>query len=274
MSKFLVSALRRNRRAADLQMMYSHATISGNMSCAGDGKPVADIRSARPGSAQAQKDRGLPCRGRSPIGKIDIRSDFEPHMDKFLHVLELAHTLETRYIRLFSFFIPEGEDPASYRDKVMDQLGRFVDAARGSGVMLLHENEKAIYGDIPERCRDILDTMDPTVMRGIYDFSNFVQCGAQNYQFGWNLLRDSIVYFHMKDSVYSNTQASRDMGRQITGNVHRPCGQGNGSATHSLGVGGGRFEGCINEPIWARIRSTGVERLRRGQAVLRCKSLQ
>ncbi|MGI5878519.1 MAG: sugar phosphate isomerase/epimerase family protein [Christensenellales bacterium] len=267
MSKFLVSAFADEIGAPlDLQMeVLSRYGIRYIEFRAADGKPVADYTVSEARAALARmKDRGFAVSAvGSPIGKIDIRSDFEPHMEKFLHVLELAHALETSYIRMFSFFIPEGEAPATYRGKVMDQLGRLADAARGSGVMLLHENEKAIYGDIPERCRDILDTMDPTVMRGIYDFSNFVQCGVQNYPFAWNLLRDSIVYFHMKDSVYSDRKAERDMGRQITGNVHRPCGQGDGECLRILSeAAAAGFEGFVSiEPhLGEEYGPTGAER--------------
>lgn len=39
----------------------------------------------------------------SPIGKINIKDDFTPHLEHFKHVAELAHVLNTRYIRMFSF---------------------------------------------------------------------------------------------------------------------------------------------------------------------------
>lgn len=204
---------------------------------AADGKNVADytVAEARE-AARRMKDRGFAVSAvGSPMGKLDIRQDFAPHLERFRHVVDLAQALDTRYIRMFSFFIPRGEEAAAYRSEVMDRLNAFVEAARGSGVMLLHENEKEIYGDIPERCRDILDTLDPQGLRGIFDFSNFVQCGAENYPYGWNLLRDGIVYFHLKDSVYTGVRQGRDMGRQVTGNAHRPAGQGDGACLAILG---------------------------------------
>ena len=85
----------------------------------------------------------------SPIGKIAITDDFGPHLELFRHTLEIAKILETRYIRMFSFYIPEGDKPENYRDEVMDRWKRFLEAAEGTGIMLLHENEKGIYGDTP-----------------------------------------------------------------------------------------------------------------------------
>ena len=88
----------------------------------------------------------------SPIGKIGIRDDFAKHLDTFKHTLELAEALAASCIRLFSFFIPEGEkDAGIYRDEVMERLSRLCEAAKGSGVTLCHENEKG-NGDIASRC--------------------------------------------------------------------------------------------------------------------------
>ena len=53
----------------------------------------------------------------SPFGKININDDFEPHFEKYKNCIELAKILETKYIRIFSFFITDGKDPYSHRDE-------------------------------------------------------------------------------------------------------------------------------------------------------------
>src|ERR1017187_9399759 len=52
----------------------------------------------------------------SPIGKIAITEDFEPHLARFSRALHVAGVLGATYIRLFSFFMPAGDDPAWHRD--------------------------------------------------------------------------------------------------------------------------------------------------------------
>lgn len=136
----------------------------------------------------------------SPLGKIGIEDDFGPHMDLFKRTVELARVMETGFIRMFSFFIPEGKNPDDYQNAVLDRWYQFQEYARGSGVILLHENEKGIYGDIPRRCRTLLDAMDWEVVRGIFDPANFVQCGADTLE-GFALLEDKIVYMHIKDAL-------------------------------------------------------------------------
>lgn len=140
----------------------------------------------------------------SPIGKIGIKDDFAPHLELFNYTLEVARIMECRYIRMFSFFIPEGENPEDYRGEVIHRWQQFVEAAKGSGVVLLHENEKDIYGDTPERCLDLLKSLNSDDVKAIYDFANFVQCDVKNYPEGYELLKDHIEYVHIKDAVYSD----------------------------------------------------------------------
>ena len=140
----------------------------------------------------------------SPLGKIMITDDFKPHLALFKHTVEIARIMETPYIRMFSFFIPEGEDPEQYRDQVMERWSRFVKVAEGSGLVLLHENEKDIYGDTPERCLDLIKTMNCDYVRLIFDPANFVQCDVETYPAAFELLKDYIEYMHIKDAVYSD----------------------------------------------------------------------
>lgn len=137
----------------------------------------------------------------SPLGKIGITDDFEPHLELFKHTVEITQLMECQYIRMFSFYIPKGENPASYRNEVIDRWGQFVQAAEGSGLVLLHENEHGIYGDIPERCLDLVQSLQTDTVKLIFDFANFVQCGVNNYPDAYELLRHHIAYIHVKDAL-------------------------------------------------------------------------
>ena len=151
----------------------------------------------------------------SPIGKIQITDDFAPHQAAFRRALHVAHTLDAPYIRMFSFFIPDGEAPERYREQVLDRLGQLVRLAEAANVTLLHENEKHIYGDIPQRCYDLLAQINSPALRAAWDPANFVQCGVRPYTEGFALLRPFIAYVHVKDA------------RQTSGQVV-PAGQGDG----------------------------------------------
>lgn len=153
----------------------------------------------------------------SPLGKIDITAPLEPHLDKLKHTLELGQIMGSEYIRMFSFYLPADEDPAVYRDEVMERLGRMAETAKGSGIRLCHENEKGIYGDVASRCTDILEQIPE--LGGIFDPANFIQCGQDTLQ-AWELLRERIIYFHVKDCV--------EGGKVV------PCGKGIGHVPEIL----------------------------------------
>lgn len=134
----------------------------------------------------------------SPIGKIDIeKDDFALHTEKFKRTLELADILGAENIRLFSFFTPS-ENRDSYKDKVIERLGFFCEIAKGSGITLCHENEKGIYGDIPERCLEIHKALPE--MKAIFDPANYVQCGVDTLK-AWKLLKGYVKYLHIKDAL-------------------------------------------------------------------------
>lgn len=140
----------------------------------------------------------------SPIGKIGIKDEFEPHLEKLAHTIEIAKILGTKYIRVFSFFIPKEDDPAIYRDEVMARMKAMTALAGKEGVILLHENEKDIYGDIAARCKDILDTVDSQNLRAVFDPANFVQCDQVTYPDAYEMLKDHVVYMHIKDALFAD----------------------------------------------------------------------
>mgnify|MGYP000856244728 CR=1 FL=1 len=150
----------------------------------------------------------------SDIGKIVITDPFEEHLKRSAHAVEVAKFFGCDYIRMFSFFIPEGEDPDQYREEVMDRTRAFVRLAEAGGVTMLHENEKDIYGDTPERCYDIQKYFNSEIKQ-VFDHANFLCCGCEAYPAAYELLGDSIYYMHIKDADYNSKiyAAGKGLGR-------------------------------------------------------------
>jgi sugar phosphate isomerase/epimerase len=140
----------------------------------------------------------------SPIGKISIDDEFPPHLERMRHAVEVAMTLEAPYIRLFSFFIPEGTDPDSRRDEVLNRMSALAEAAADSDVILVHENEKEIYGDIPRRCLDIVTSVSSPKLQLAWDPANFVQVGVRPFTEGYAMLRPHVGYIQIKDALLSD----------------------------------------------------------------------
>lgn len=239
-----------------------------------DGINISEYTPAEAKTIHARlKDRGFAVSALgSPIGKIGVNDPFAPHLDNFRRLIDVAHELDTRCIRMFSFFTPQGEDPAVYRDEVMQRLSALVEANRGSGVTLLHENEKAIYGDTPERCLDILKTFDGEILC-TYDPSNFVQCGVDN-EAAFRMLAPYVRYLHVKDSVYVNNSERVDHGFENVSDAHRPAGQGDGKVAWILSqLAQSGFEGFASiEPHLSNnpnVPGTGADKFAAAAAALR-----
>ena len=188
----------------------------------GDGKEEADYSLEEAKDLRRKLDENgirVSALG-SPIGKIGIEEDFAPHLKLLEHLTELAEVLGTSYIRMFSFFIPEGKDPADYRDEVFGRTKAMVEMAKEKGVVLLHENEKGIYGDVAQRCLDLMQNFYGEHYRCTFDFANFVQCG-QDVLAAYEMLKPYITYVHVKDAVME------------TGEV-TPAGEGDGQVAEIL----------------------------------------
>lgn len=152
----------------------------------------------------------------SPIGKIDIvKDDFAAELDRLKHTLEVADALNAKNIRLFSFYLPKNDDPAKYRAEVIDRMGAMLDAAKGSGIDLCHENEKGIYGDIAVRCAELHKTFP--ALRAVFDPANFIQCGQETLE-AWQTLKPYVKYMHVKDALKDGSvvPAGKGMGHVAT----------------------------------------------------------
>lgn len=159
-----------------------------------DGKNIADITAEEAREIRRRlDDAGLSVWSLgSPFGKIGIKERFEPHLEKFKRSLEIAEILGARHIRLFSFYGTTSIYP------VLERLEQFIAAARGSDMILCHENEKGIYGDTAKKCFELHQALPQ--LRAIFDPANFIQCG-QDTKAAWKLLAPYVEYMHIKDAL-------------------------------------------------------------------------
>ena len=138
----------------------------------------------------------------SSIGKIKIDGDFDAHMEVYKHALEQGNIFGSEMIRLFSFFLPENEDPAQYKNLVLDRMGLIAETAKQFGIKACHENEKGIYGAVASRCLEIHQAVPE--LGGIFDPANYVQCGQDTLE-AWEMLKSYITYMHIKDAKLDGT---------------------------------------------------------------------
>lgn len=155
----------------------------------------------------------------SPLGKVDIESPEWESLNGVRTAASAAHAVGCDRVRVFSFYRGEGVGPEETRDRVVDRLGAMCDLAESAGVQLVHENERDIYGDTADRCRDLLDELP--LLGCCFDFANFVQVGEDTLR-AWSTLKDRVKYFDVKDAVAASGEVV-------------PAGQGDGNLLSIFG---------------------------------------
>ena len=181
---------------------------------------------------QAQRVRDLcdeagihvSCLG-SPVGKSPIVDPVATEVANIERLIEIGEILGTKRIRIFSFYPPDTSTNAHYDhylDETTARLAALTEKAAAAGFTLLHENEKDIVGDTPERCHALVTGVNSPHLRLIWDPANFVQVGVANVtdQY-WSLLGPFVDYIHIKDSKLAD--------RSVT-----PAGEGDGQLAQLL----------------------------------------
>jgi sugar phosphate isomerase/epimerase len=143
---------------------------------------------------------GVACIG-SPIGKVKMDDDYDKHFDDFKHAVDLADEFDCRYVRIFSYYPPDGDDIANHRDEIIRRLKQKAEFLADRSVTLVLENEGDIYGETPERCLDLLEALDDEPkITGAFDPANFVYANCLPvYDRCWKPLRKYSGYIHVKD---------------------------------------------------------------------------
>ena len=188
-----------------------------------DGKNISELTDGETQElAEKMKKYGISVSSiGSPVGKIKLSDDFGAHLEKYKHVVKTAKALGTKYIRVFSFYHDGGDWTAEERDEVLARLRKMIEYAKTEGVILLHENEKGIYGDTAARCADLMKNLSCENFRAVFDPANFVQCGEDTAA-AYEVMKDYIEYMHIKDA------------RAADGMVV-PSGMGDGNVREILG---------------------------------------
>jgi sugar phosphate isomerase/epimerase len=152
----------------------------------------------------------------SPIGKVEVTLPVEHEVERLARVIAVAQALDAPYIRIFSFF-----NALDARDAVLERMRALADLAEREKVVLLHENEKDIYGDIPERVLDLIESVGSDALKVAWDSANFVQVGVRPFTDAYAMLRPHLEYLQVKDAVAA------------TGEV-MPTGEGDGELRETL----------------------------------------
>ncbi|MGE3272969.1 MAG: sugar phosphate isomerase/epimerase family protein [Chloroflexota bacterium] len=156
----------------------------------------------------------------SPIGKSTLSEPPSFEAGRLETAIRLAEAFGTRLIRLFSFY-HEGIPHADCRDAVIARVAGWARTAEAAGVTLLLENEGGLWADRPERCLDLLSSVNSPALRLTLDAGNFASLGVASRDEAYPLLRQWVRHLQIKDVVTAT--------RAVV-----PAGQGDGQLSQLL----------------------------------------
>jgi sugar phosphate isomerase/epimerase len=155
----------------------------------------------------AQYGVKIACLG-SPLGKSPLAEPLDVERANLTRLMAIGNALDTRYIRIFSFYPADISSNAQYDQhvpQVVERLGELACLAEKEGFILALENEKAIVTDTPERCLAVVKAVNSPALRFAWDPANFVQVGVEKpIDRGWAGLEPFVGYVHIKDAMLAD----------------------------------------------------------------------
>ena len=144
----------------------------------------------------------------SPVGKSPLADPIALDEQRIRRLIELGGILGTTRIRIFSWY-PDDTTTNVHYDRyvpeVIERLAALTAIAADAGFTLLHENERHIVGDRPERVQAFADAIDSPHFRLIWDPANYVQVDVLDCMQHFDAQAKRVDCIHVKDSRADKT---------------------------------------------------------------------
>lgn len=148
----------------------------------------------------------------SPVFKssIDDEAEYKQHLKIFERCVELAKTLDTNIIRVFTFWKRDSIEQVV--DRIVELYQPLIDVAKSEGVILGVENEPSTYASNGLRVSKFLGKIGSKTVKVVWDPGNDIWDpeGETPYPDGYNYVRNSVVHVHVKDGVRKGPGGSHE----------------------------------------------------------------
>jgi sugar phosphate isomerase/epimerase len=180
----------------------------------------------------------------SPLGKVKLldvedgtKNEYVP-FPKYLgrevkKACELAHALEAKLIRGFSFYPPKGADPSEFLPQAVDQLGQIAEACHRADLTYGLEVEANLVGCTGKILSEIHRQINHPGIVLIFDAANLLTQGFSTAELfdEYLAMKPGLGWMHIKD--YRRPEGEpREKGRYIEEQSLRhfvPAGVGDGA---------------------------------------------
>jgi sugar phosphate isomerase/epimerase len=123
--------------------------------------------------------------------------DYPTHLKMLQRACDLAHQLDAKYVRIFSFWAVADLEQAW--GALLDRFGEVLQVAERNGVTLILENEHVCTIATGAQSRRLLDAVKSPYLRPLWDPGNAQAVGETPYPNGYAHLAGDIAHVHLKD---------------------------------------------------------------------------
>ncbi len=149
----------------------------------------------------------------SPFFKADIDNEreYNEHIDILRNCIKLAKELDTRIIRVFTFWRKgKLED---YLDQIIEKYQKPIEIAEKEDVILGVENEPSTFAGNGRELATFLSSIKSKNVKAIWDPGNdiFDPSGEIPYPDGYNYVKKWVIHVHLKDGVRKGEDGKPDV---------------------------------------------------------------
>ena len=138
----------------------------------------------------------------SPIGKVDISLPVEHEVERLRQIISVAKGLDTKYIRIFSFYRSEDQSAGrNPRRRHRPHAAHWPLKPKAPASCSCTRTKRTSTAIRPQRVLDIMESVDSPALRVAWDNANFVQVGVRPYTEGYAMLRPYLEYLQVKDAI-------------------------------------------------------------------------
>ncbi|UWE02380.1 sugar phosphate isomerase/epimerase family protein [Laceyella sacchari] len=125
--------------------------------------------------------------------------DIATHFAMLHRTIQIANMLQTRNIRLFSFW--REREPRRYQAEIVGHLRQAAAIAEQERMLLLLENEPSCNGGYAEEVASLVEEVDSPALRVLWDPGNEEYGGRPAFPEGYRWVKDWLGHVHLKDAL-------------------------------------------------------------------------
>lgn len=149
-----------------------------------------------------------------PVGHVAEDPEVARHLELLERALTLARRFDAPFVRVFSFRRsgivglgnpsprpPDGGPiPEEMLDRIAEGLREAARRAEEAGLTLILENVRSCWGNTGVNTAAILEAVDSTALRALWDPANDFVSGGVPYPDGYEAVRPHLRHVHLKDA--------------------------------------------------------------------------